>query len=192
MSLVTVRFCLGMTVWALALLGSLSIARLPGDWGHGICGPWGCGPPLQSLVACHVSWLVALGPATAILASSRWLSARVLRRAGATLALAGIIGLLAIVLHQCAFWLPIASEWQRPYFWHRCGFVIATTVDLPFVQISTIGLVLAFSAGSRRIGETAKRNLGATERPNLESSSKCCFHLAEDNREIKADDFVAN
>jgi hypothetical protein len=93
-SRLTIRFCLGMIAWASALLGSLSISRLPGDWGHGICGPWGCGPPLQSLVACHVSWLVVLGPATLLLASSRWLSTLVLRRVGATLAIVGLIGLL--------------------------------------------------------------------------------------------------
>ena len=52
-----------LTGWGLTLAGTLSIASLPGDWGNSICGAWGCGPPLQALVACHASWVVVLIPA---------------------------------------------------------------------------------------------------------------------------------
>ena len=62
MSAATLKFCFGMTLWSGLLFGSLSVANLPGDWGHGICGPWGCGPPMQALVACHFAWLVVLAP----------------------------------------------------------------------------------------------------------------------------------
>ena len=139
MSVTTLRYCVGLAVWGAVLLGSLSVSRLPGDWGHGICGPWGCGPPLQSLVACHSAWLVALSAPVILVARSRCLSVHIVRRVGVALTILGSIGLLGVVIYQVIFWLPHTTEWQRPYFWHRCGFVVATSVDLPLVQLAGLG-----------------------------------------------------
>ena len=51
--------------WALAAFGALSLANLPGEYGHSLCGPWGCLPPLQALAAMHLFWVVVLGPPVA-------------------------------------------------------------------------------------------------------------------------------
>lgn len=169
MSASTLRYCVGLGGWGAVLLGALSISRLPGDWGHGICGPWGCGPPLQSLVACHSAWLVALTAPVALVTRSSWLSTRVVRRVGVVLALIGCLGLLGVVMYQLVFWLPQSSEWQRPYFWHRCGFVIATSVDLPLVQLSGLGVALIFIPGIFR-GDTTGEGREESAQPCRVSS----------------------
>ena len=136
------RICLGLCVWALVLLGSLMIAQAPGDWGHPICGPWGCGPPLQSLVACHLAWLVAILPPAVLLVRSVSVKQHARRWLGGLLVMSAIVGLCVVVGQQHAGWWQNASERQRPYFWHRCGFVAATSVDLPMVQCLAAGGLL--------------------------------------------------
>jgi putative copper export protein len=152
MSFSLVNICVGAIAWSGLLLGSLSIARLPGDWGHAFCGPWGCGPSIQALVACHLSWLVVLLPAAFLFANSSRVSPELVRRVGTLLVLAAIIGLLTIVVYQRIIWLPAASDFQRPYFWQRCGFVIATSIDLPLLQVLLAGIALRFLPNHRARG----------------------------------------
>ena len=151
MSSATLRFCLGLTAWVFALLGALSISQVPGDWGHWICGPWGCGPPLQALAACHFAWLVVMGPPAVWLRQSNLLSTRMVRRCGVALMMAGVLGLSGVVIYQRTMWWPGASEWQQPYFWHRCGFVIGTTVDVPIMQSVLIGSMLLLLRNRRPV-----------------------------------------
>ena len=121
------------------MAGALSIAQFSGDWGHGVCGPWGCGPPTQALIACHLAWLVILTP-PAVLLSRR--TARPHRRLGMAFVLVALAALLAVILYQRATWWSSASQWQRPFFWQRCGFCIVTAIDLPIVQTLVVGVLL--------------------------------------------------
>ncbi len=147
MSNSTLRFCVGLVVWSDLLLASLSVAKLPGDWGHGICGAWGCGPPTQALAACHLAWLVVLTPPVSfVMRRSRQTQVR----AGLLLVLASVTLLLMVIVYQRIVWWPEASDWQRTFFWQRCGFCVATTVDVPMVQLFGMGLVLLSFAPGRR------------------------------------------
>lgn len=131
--------CLWVVVWGLVLAGTLSLASVPGDGGHAVCGAWGCGPPIQTLVACHVSWLVVLGPP--VLALRGRTSPRTLRR-GASGALAvAILFVSAIAVQEFRTWGTRASPWQGPLYWQRVGFVLLTTVEVPVLEV--VGLAIA-------------------------------------------------
>lgn len=136
------RVGVGLSAWAAVLAVVLSIANWRGDWGHSICGPWGCGPPLQALLACHLAWLVILLPPVAMLIYSARVPVNVLRRIGILLCVAAALFVAAVVIYERLAWWPSANEWQRDYFWHRCGFVLATMFDLPVAQVLLLGLYL--------------------------------------------------
>jgi hypothetical protein len=136
-----------LLAWGTVFIGSLSIAKLRGDWGHGVCGPWGCGPPLQALLACHVSWLVAFVP-IAVWGRSSLRSQR--RVWGELLILAALLGLIGVTLHEQLVWLPAATEGQRQFFWHRVGFAVATQIDWPFVELAVAGLLLLLPESRQR------------------------------------------
>jgi hypothetical protein len=139
MSASTVRLCLGLAGWSAMLLASLSVARIPGDWGHGICGTWGCGPPIQALVACHLAWLAALTPPLVFV---RHWSRRAQCKMGLLLAALSISAVIALISYQRIVWWPEVSDWQRFFFWQRCGFCLVTAVDVPILQLLATGVLL--------------------------------------------------
>lgn len=91
-----VGVCLGLLCWAASVGGAASIASIPGDWGHGLCGPWGCAPPLQALVSCHLIWCLVLFPLAVVVAGQ--LSQRWLRWLGRGMIVAGLGGVLTLVM----------------------------------------------------------------------------------------------
>lgn len=123
--------------WGGALFGVLQLYRLPDAAGHSICGPWGCGPPIQALAACHGFWLVLFSLPTGLLC--RRLDPRTLRRTGLLLVAGGILGLAGIAVWEGIHWWPRASEFQRHYIVQRYLFVVATLVDVPVVEIVIVG-----------------------------------------------------
>ena len=141
----TLRIGVALVAWAAMLGAALSIAHVPGDWGHSICGPWGCGPPLQALVACHSAWLVLLLPPAAILARSNRAPSPVVRQVGILLCVLAVAIIASVVIYQRLTWWPSVSEWQRGFIWQRCGFVLATAIDAPVAQVLHIGVYLTVS-----------------------------------------------
>jgi hypothetical protein len=139
-----------LIAWGLALCGVLNISRLDMHWDHGICGPWGCGPPPQALAACHLFWLVLLAPPMYV-AIPRVPPALVYRAAW-TLAGLGILGLVGIVAYEFATWLPEAHDAERRYFVHRCLFSAATLVEVPLVEMLLLGFVMRALARIRKPG----------------------------------------
>ena len=135
-----VRNGLLLLAWAWTLFGVLSIANLPGNWGHSVCGVWGCGPPLQALISCHLAWLVVLGPLAELVTRSSPRPSDLRLQLGKLLCLISTLLLLAIVVYQLATWWPAVSELQQSYFWQRCGFVIVTLVDVPILPMLVVGL----------------------------------------------------
>lgn len=125
-----------LIVWGAALFGTLQLQFLPISQEHGICGAWGCGPPVSALLACHLGWLVSLaGPAwlAGRILSTSWLI--VLARAGLIL---GVGGLMGVALHEALVWWPQATDWSRPYWPQRYFFELATLVDAPILQVLLI------------------------------------------------------
>lgn len=137
-----------LIAWVVALYGVLQIHFLPGNWGHGICGPWGCGPPTQSLVSCHAFWFVFVaGPVGFAIRS--WSSATLLR-VGIALTAVGALGLLAIGVHDIFTWLPTVSESIQRYSIQRYLFRVVTLIDIPVIPLLVAGTVV-WSVGRRRL-----------------------------------------
>ena len=134
--------------WMAALYGTLRIADIPtAQWDHSICGPWGCGPPLSALVACHGFWIVLLAPLV-LWAAWRW-PLRFVRRLGAALAIGGVAGIAMIALGEAVLWLPDVTAAQQRYFLQRVLFRIATTVDFPCVEVMISGVILILASRLR-------------------------------------------
>lgn len=143
------KLVVGLPIWAAALYGTLSIHTLPASWAHSICGPWGCGPPTEALVACHGFWCVLGLPIVAI-ATTRLPTDQLPRLAAVLLGL-GILGVVAIGAWEAAVWLPQAAEHQRGYFAQRWMFSIVTRIDLPIFEMF---LAAAVVYGWSRFGRT--------------------------------------
>ena len=143
------RIIAGIVVWGLVFLSTLSIGQMRADWGHSICGPWGCGPPLPALVACHLSWLVVLLPLTALIQAK--FTERATRWLGSMLMTFGLIGIVGIIAYEFFTWWPSANEFHRRYLWQRLGFSIVTQIDLPVIESIFTGCLLYILGENRRI-----------------------------------------
>ncbi len=122
--------------WGLVLWGVLQIGDLPLSATHSICGPWGCGPPLPALIACHGAWLVILAP-IAYLIPIR-LSSFLSRIVGWSIMMIGMLGVLGVGLYESMTWLPAVDDSLQHYFVRRWAFSVITLTDVPMLQ--TIGL----------------------------------------------------
>lgn len=145
----TITWLLASCAWSICLWWSLLLQQLPASaFGeHSVCGPWGCGPPLPVLLACHAFWMVLLSP-PAVVAALRLPGTRV-RLLGTLLVVLGVAGLVAVGGWEAATWLREANEWQRRYFLQRYLFSVVTFVDFPILQVLLIGAGL-WLAESRR------------------------------------------
>jgi hypothetical protein len=150
----TITWLLASCAWGICLWWSLLLQQLPASaFGeHSVCGPWGCGPPLPVLLACHAFWMVLLSP-PAVVAAIRLPSPRV-RLMGTVLVVLGLSGLVAVGVWEAATWLREASEWQRRYFVQRYLFSVVTFVDFPILEVLLIGAGL-WLAESRRSPRSA-------------------------------------
>jgi hypothetical protein len=144
--------------WAAVTFGVLAIERIPGDFGHAYCGPWGCLPPLQALAAMHGFWLMLFLPPAAWLIASA--SPSRLRAIGVFAFWVGIFGFALVTGYGLVSWLETAGEYRR-YALQRFLYVAVGSTDLPFGQLAVTGLVLWLvgrhreaSRGSLAHGET--------------------------------------
>lgn len=135
----TIVWLLASGAWAAGLWGALQLQRLPtsvlGE--HVLCGPWGCGPPVPALLACHGFWMVLLGP-PAVLAALR-LPSRWVGLLGMLLVLIGAAGLLGVAAYEAATWFRGASEWQRQYAAQRYFYALVMLVDFPILEVLIVG-----------------------------------------------------
>jgi len=127
--------------WWAALMGVLQLTHLPGDWGHAICGPWGCGPRLQSLVACHAFWFVVVIPLAGV--PLRFWTPRALKCLGLGLMALGLWGFVGVGIWQ------FLSEWPAEYVVQRYLFLLATLVEFPIVPVTLAG-AWCWTVGARR------------------------------------------
>ncbi|MFV2065444.1 MAG: hypothetical protein ACC645_00580 [Pirellulales bacterium] len=144
-----------IVLWTVALYGTLQIARLSGPWDHAICGPWGCGPPLSALVACHAFWSVLIG-GTVMVAVRCW-SGATLATVGRLLAVGGLIGLVVLAIWGVVHGSPAGEGILRPYLVQRYLFVLLTSIDTPIVELTVAGGAMVVAGR----GEVAKRAGGA-------------------------------
>ena len=140
-------------LWGTACLGVLRLQELTYDFGHGICGVWGCGPPVQALLACHGFWVVNL--AALLWVNHAWFPLPWERRLANVALVIGLLGFAAVAGHTMFFWYPFVSDEVRPYVVRRFLFSIATLVDAPLVQLALVGIAGRWLARRRAESESA-------------------------------------
>lgn len=144
-----------LLTWAAALLAVLWLP--PQAHGHldthSVCGPWGCGPPISSLVAIHGFWLLLLAP-PAIVAALR-LPARPVGIIGGWLLAIAVLAIAAVATWQAVEWLPRFAEGEPTHYWRRVAFVLATLVDWPLLQAAFCGLAMIFISWTRGAAESS-------------------------------------
>ncbi len=141
------RFAAKAIAWGAAMVGVLQLQSLSGSWSHVICGPWGCGPPLEAVVTCHLVWVLLLAPLVMVFISRQTPAA--LRVVGAVAAAAGVAGLITVAIWVGAVWFPQTSSYQRPYVLHKYAYTLACLIDVPIVQLIVSGGIL-FAVGRKR------------------------------------------
>lgn len=137
-----------VVAWGISVWLVLQLQYLPSDSLHSICGPWGCGPPLPVLVACHGFWLVILGPP--LVAGYCLCSPDLQLKVGVTLMSLGLLTLTGFGVWEATHWLPEVSDFQKQFFLQRWMFVVGTLVDVPIVETALCGGVLTFAGWWRR------------------------------------------
>jgi hypothetical protein len=76
------------------------------------------------------------------IALSRNVSPAVRRVIGGTItAVAGMIFAGFFAWHLLTWW-PHAAAWQRPYFWRRYAFTVATAIDVPAAELLVVGMAI--------------------------------------------------
>jgi hypothetical protein len=135
-------------LWGGAMMLVLQAHRLPGHHGHAVCGLWGCGPPLQALIAFHGFWLVLLSLPVAL--CCRLIDPTRLMAVSVLTIVVGIAGIAGVVAWEAEHWLPNVGELQREYFLQRCLFRVGTMTDVPLVQLVLAGIVGSACAWWRR------------------------------------------
>jgi len=128
----------GLAVWMAVVYGALKVGDIPGDWNlHMLCGAWGCLPQPQALVGYHLFWFAVLAPAAGL---TVWFSGR----AGAMIAGYTCGGLGLLLMAGMLGWLtwyqlPELISDEPTYFWQRYLFTLATTIDIPVIQLTVCG-----------------------------------------------------
>ncbi|MCA9132469.1 MAG: hypothetical protein KDA45_04920 [Planctomycetales bacterium] len=132
-------------LWAVGIYAALQLQNLSLANEHTICGPWGCGPTTSALAAMHLGWFALLGPPILYLPRRLGWTQRAHRRLASVLVGMAMLGIAAIVAWQWFVWLPQAGAWSKQYLLQRCGFAVATAVDLPLIQLAILGGILSLS-----------------------------------------------
>lgn len=127
-------------VWGLTLWGVLQLSNAPVLNSHSVCGIWGCGPPTNALLACHLGWLVFLLPVLPLTRSFGRQFPRASLGLLSSFVVLSVFGLLAVGLHDLMFWYPAASEAARGYFMRRWAFSAITQTDLPMLELFAVGI----------------------------------------------------
>ena len=142
------RTALLLSLWAASVAVILHVepllAKISGD-GHSICGAWGCGPPLSSLIVWH-GFVASVAIPTAVLLAKRYpLLALKYGRL-----VASLIALFAatFVVANTGMWWRNASEFARGFLMQRVLFCTVAFTDAPVIPLVVAGV--AYWACGRR------------------------------------------
>lgn len=140
-----------LLTWGLGLWGSLLFTRGEASSAHSICGIWGCGPPTHVLIGWHLFWLVLFAPICFL--TARNLGGTCLLHLGQGLLSTALMMLAGIVGLDLFRWFPDATELQRSFLGRRILFSIATTIEVPALQILVIALACVVVSRFKQSGE---------------------------------------
>ena len=125
-------------IWVGAFWGSLQFHHLDLPLGHGLCGPWGCGPPLEAAIGFHLFWLTIFVPPTVGL--GLFLTAERNRQVGRIIFTVGVCLTAAIVGYDV---ISHAIQSKTIDFMFRRGLLtLVNTIDVPMMQSMLAGVVL--------------------------------------------------
>ena len=130
-------------LWAVALWGSLQVHRMDLHLGHGLCGPWGCGPPLEAAIGFHLFWITILLPAT--IGLGLYLSNSRCRDIGRILFIAAAVMTVGIVGYDVV--THAIQSGTIDYIFRRGLLTLVTTIDVPMLQLMAAGAALQFYFG---------------------------------------------
>jgi hypothetical protein len=146
------RLLFGGLLWTGLAYGVLRIGTLPGEFGHGLCGPWGCLPPIQALGSLHALWLLVLIPAAWALFALH-VSPKRIAWLGLSLFLLGLGGLSLLGGWEAWRWLRDTHAEFHRYTLHRVLYVLACRYEFPVIQCIAVGLVTWGLARRRASGK---------------------------------------
>jgi hypothetical protein len=126
----------GLVCWGLAAYGALCVADVPVD-SHELCGPWGCLPPVQALVAMHLFWGLLL--VLPVVWLTTHLNFRLLGVLGTMLMVASGLALACLIGSDLPSWLEVMPPTLRDYWGRRVLAIVAVHTDLPLVQLFLAG-----------------------------------------------------
>lgn len=122
-----------LLLWTLLLAGVLHseplLQKVLGA-NHSICGVWGCGPPITSLLAWHGFVAAAIVPSAVIAAKRSPITAR---RWGRVVLAATLAGAAGFLLMNTVQWYQSTSEFARGFLLQRVLFATVSFTDAPVV-----------------------------------------------------------
>lgn len=141
-----------ITVWGLSIFGVLQVQHFAWLSAHSVCGPWGCGPPLQALIAYHGFWLALFSLPTA--AACEFFRLTIVGRIGWWLLGLGIAGLLVVGVWDAVptlpHWLPRSTFLAPQHYVPRYLLSLFTLIDVPIVPMILAGSYCLVSARRRQ------------------------------------------
>lgn len=143
----TIRLGLAVLGWAGLAYGVLSLRLLPGDYSHRFCGPWGCLPPVQAMMAMHGFWILVIVPPTAWAIRTQQPRAR--KTIGLSLTAVAAIGIGFVLAWESWTWTQRYGAGWGNLLSQRLLVAAVTTTDVPLLQILAAGIVL--SVTGRRV-----------------------------------------
>ena len=126
-----------LLLWGAAMQGAILIGTLSFSWSHAACGPWGCGPRAEDLLACHLFWIAMLCAPMYVLAHC---SAELCKQAGYVLIGTGLLLVAVVVFYELFTWLPRVDSSLYVYLPQRLLYAIVTFVELPMLQFLLFGI----------------------------------------------------
>jgi hypothetical protein len=129
---------LPLFLWGGTFYSTLSLSHLRGSWSNAFCGPWGCSAPLEALLACHLSWIFVLG--SGLWFFRRNLPINRLFWLGVSATVSSSIGIAALMTVSAVQWYDRTSG-KMTYIWQHLGLELVGFVDLPLLELLTIGCV---------------------------------------------------